>query len=81
MDNLIYFLDHSVIIGYLTGESGVKQQLFDFEKYPGCYISIATLSNLYEMYPNYREHIEAFATLFRVVDFELTDFDELVEIR
>ncbi len=81
MDNLIYFLDHSVIIGYLTGESGVKQQLFNFEKYPRCYISIATLSNLYEMYPNYREHIEAFATLFRVVDFELTDFDELVEIR
>ena len=81
MDNLIYFLDRSVIMGYLTGESEVKQQLFDFKKYPRCCISIATLSNLYEMYPDHREYIENFADLFEVVDFKITDFDEFVKIR
>jgi len=82
MDNPIsYFLDHSVIMGYLIGESGVKQQLFDLKKYPRCRISIATLSYLYEMYPDYRRYIEKFAGIFEVVDFKITDFDELVKIR
>jgi predicted nucleic acid-binding protein/predicted amino acid-binding ACT domain protein len=83
MNDIIYFLDRSVIIDYLIGEPGVRQKLFDDKKYPSCRISIsiATLSNLYEMYPDYRKTIEKLPSEFEVVNFELTDFDESIKIR
>ena len=87
MDDIIYFLDHSIIIDYLIGEPGVKQQvkqqLSVLRNRPNCYIyiSIATLSNLYEMYPDCRETIKKFAGMFEVVNFKPIDFDELIKIR